>query len=92
MQVSFNWVPEKAEGYQTQSLVMTSKMIKGNGIVVAEVSEDGIGRYVGGLLNEHIDSNKDNRGFANRETAIRNVERRFGIYKAPKKSKKSKKQ
>ena len=83
MQVKFEWIQKEKE--DDLCLVMKSKEIKGNGVIVAVVYQEGVvGKYAVDLADETIAS-KDGLGFAQKETAIRHAEKRFGIYKEPKK-------
>jgi len=85
MQVSFEWIKGKEDADEELFLMMKSKEIKGEGVIVASVYQDGgTGKYAVDLADETIAS-KDGLGFAQKETAIRHAEKRFGIYKEPKK-------
>lgn len=83
MQVKFEWISGKEPA--EQFLIMKSKEISGDGVIVATIYQEGVaGKYAVDLADETI-ANKDGLGFAQKETAIRHAEKRFGIYKEPKK-------
>jgi len=82
MQVKFEWIQKEDD----LCLSMKAKEIKGEGVIVASVYQDGgTGKYAVDLADETI-ANKDGLGYAQKETAIRHAEKRFGIYKEPKKT------
>ena len=86
MSMTLRWVPKKPNKRGEQYLVLRSKSIKGTGVQVARVGVFSNGGHYARLMVDTF-AGRGGQGYADREAVIKLVEKKFGIYKEPKKKK-----